>query len=169
MDYLSSSNQKLLAARYRATVSVMLFLAVGLAVYMVIGNLVSLVSARQITAEMHATVRLTAIVVVCVAVPGVYLMRRLLLAPARLQLLARRGLRIVLGRLSLVAILGGMIGEAVGLLGLVGSLLTGDTAFSWRLGLGGLLLMALCLPRKGEWERLVRISAPVEAQPFSAQ
>lgn len=89
---------------------------------------------------------------------GVVTLRRLMLSRPSLRRAGRRGVGAVLGTLSWAAILGGAIAEAIALLGLVTYLLTGETAYSWRLGVIGLLLVIYSFPRRGEWERAVAAS-----------
>ena len=82
------------------------------------------------------------------------LLRRVVLSRGQLQMVARKGVPAVLGRLSTVSIICAALGEVIGILGLVGTLLTGDSGFSLRLGIAGLLLIAYGFPRRWEWERV---------------
>ena len=65
----------------------------------------------------------------------------------------------VLNQLRLLAILSGVFGELVAILGFVAYSLTADFQFCWRLGVVGLLLILYSFPRRGEWERAVAQNA----------
>jgi hypothetical protein len=159
MEYLSATDQRSLAARYKFTRTLVTLFAVAVVVYMLVGRMVSLGAARQVSAEMYEGLRYAAVTGTGGAVLLAMLLRRVLLARGQLEMAARKGVAAVLGRLSLVSIICAALGEVTGILGLVSSLLTGDSSFSLRLGLAGLLLIAYGFPRRWEWQRQAAAAA----------
>ena len=69
----------------------------------------------------------------------------------------RRGVSSLLNQLYLASLIGAVIGDVVGILGVVASLMMGNKEYSWRLGIAALLLIAYSFPRRGEWERAVAV------------
>jgi hypothetical protein len=86
---------------------------------------------------------------------AVVVLRRIFLSPSRLQTAGQKGVSALLSQLYLCSLLGAVLGDVVGILGVVASLVTGNREYSWRLGLAALLLIAYSFPRRGEWERAV--------------
>jgi hypothetical protein len=155
MAYVSSADQKLLAVRYQFTTRLALLFGLSVVIYMLIGRLVPLGAARAVSIEMYEGFRYAALSITAASVLGAMMLRRVLLARRQMEMAARRGTGAVLGRLSLNTIICAALGEMLGILGMVSSLLTGETDFSWRLGVAGLLLIAYSYPRRWEWQRQV--------------
>lgn len=107
------------------------------------------------------------IVVVLLGV-GAVVMRRTRMNPTRLRDVAGlRGVSGLLHSLQKTAVYGALIGYAVALLGLLGSLMTPQPAesrgFMLRLGVIALAVLLYAYPRRAEWRRAVEASAPSAA------
>ena len=154
MNQLSATTQKSLAARFTFTRTIVVLFGVTVAVYLLVARIVSLGASRQASTEFYEAFRYAALVMVGGGVLVAMLLRRVVLSRGQLQMAAGKGVPAVLGRLSTVSIICAALGEVIGILGLVGTLLTGDSGFSLRLGIAGLLLIAYGFPRRWEWERV---------------
>lgn len=158
MNYISSANQQSLRARYQRTVLVVAALGASILLYLLIA---SFVPARINPAMIGGSRNLYfATLIIGLAV---VILRRVLLLPSRLKAAGQRGVEPLLNVLSLASIICAALGELIGILGLVGYFLTGDSEFAWRLGAVGLLVLAFSFPRRGEWNRAVA-SATSEQQ-----
>ena len=163
--YISSANQTALSARYRLTALIVAALGVSTMLYVVIGWAFAPAMPRgdyEWLAQSHYII----IGLVAVVSVAVVFLRRFFLAPARLLNAGREGISALLGQLYLCALVGAVLGDVVGILGVVASLVTGNREYSWRLGLAALLLIAYSFPRRGEWERAV---AGLEAEKSNLQ
>lgn len=84
------------------------------------------------------------------------LLRRVFLSRGVLTNAAKQGREAVLSRLSMTSVIGAAFGEAVGITGLVGFLMTG-ASFVWPVGVVSLILVAYSFPRRGEWARALEL------------
>jgi hypothetical protein len=156
MIYLSNTSQKALRARYRLTAFIVAALGISTLLYVVIGWAFAPAMPRGdylwLTNSHYVIVGL----VFVVALASV-LLRRFFLAAARLRRAGRQGVNALLGHLHLSALIGAVLGDVVGILGVVASLVTGNREYSWRLGIAALLMIAYSFPRRGEWEQAVAL------------
>lgn len=156
MTYISSANQPHLSARYRLTALIIVALGISTILYVVIGWAFAPAMPRGdyewLTSSQYIIVGL----VFLASVATVFL-RRFFLSPSRLLLAGRRGINALLSQLYMASLIGAVIGDVVGILGVVASLMTGNKEYSWRLGLAALLLIGYSFPRRGEWERAVAL------------
>ncbi len=167
--YISSTNQTALRARYRLTALIVVALGVSTILYVVIGWAFAPAMPRGdyewLTKSHYIIVGLVA-----AASVAVVFLRRFFLAPERLRIAGRQGVNALLGRLYLCSLVGAVLGDVVGILGVVASLVTGNREYSWRLGIAALLLIAYSFPRRGEWERAVaELEAEKTASPFASK
>ena len=160
MEYIASADQKAIGERHKRTALVVAALGASVIVYVALAWLIPRSAAAPQSQGWKNTFYFVALGVGL----GAVVLLRLLLSRFRLEAAAKQGVSAVLGNLSLASILGAGLGDAVGLLGLVACLLTGDREFSWRLGLVGLALVIYSYPRRWEWERAVS-AAPREQHP----
>ncbi len=163
--YISSANQTALSARYRLTALLVVALGVSTVLYVVIGWAFAPAMPRGdyewLTNSHYIIIGLVAVVSVAVV-----FLRRFFLAPARLLQAGRLGVNALLSQLYLCALVGAVLGDVVGILGVVASLVTSNREYSWRLGIAALLLIAYSFPRRGEWERAVaELESEKTAQP----
>jgi MFS family permease len=166
MDQTISSAQKTLGTRIRFTTFIIVVFGVTVIVYMLVGRMVALMAERDRSDERYRNFYYAAIAIGM----GVVMLRRVLLSNVQMEVVARRGVNAVLGRMSTVSMIGAALGEAVGILGMVVSILTGDSNFSWRLGMVGIMLIVYSYPRRWEWEKQVAAAEKFSArQPAPAQ
>lgn len=98
-------------------------------------------------------------VAVLLALVSIWL-RRALLAPARLERTgAERGSPGVARHLLNATLLSAALGEAVALIGLMLTIITGDSTEVLRLGVVALAMVLLGYPRRAAWERAVQFYA----------
>ncbi len=161
MSYLSTANQKSLDARYRLAVIIVGALGLSTLLYILIGWAFASAMPRGGYGWLNS---INLAVLVIVAVLALLLLRRLFLAPKRLQIKARSGINAVLGSLYLASLSGAVLGDVVGIFGVVGSL-TGIREYSWRLGLAALMMIAYSFPRRGEWQNAVAMIEGENASP----
>ena len=162
MSYLSAANQKSLDARYRLAVSIVGALGLSTLLYILIGWAFAPAMPRGGDGWLNS---INLAVLVIVAVLALLLLRRLFLAPKRLQIKARSGINSVLGSLYLASLSGAVLGDVVGIFGVVGSLMTGIREYSWRLGIAALMIIAYSFPRRGEWQNAVAMIEGENASP----
>jgi F0F1-type ATP synthase membrane subunit c/vacuolar-type H+-ATPase subunit K len=143
--YLSSADQKSLAARYKTTALVVAVLGASLVLYLVLGWILP---PTQRALELPGQGKFFYAIGIVLGLV-VVLLRRIFLSNARLK----RSPQAVVGSLGTVSILGAALGEAIAIIGLAAYLLTGDFDFCWRLTGVGLLLIIYSFPRRGEWVR----------------
>jgi hypothetical protein len=151
MEFISSTDQKTLNARYQNTALVVVALGASVVLYLVIGRVIT-PPRPAIDAAPWGQAFYLAALMIGLAVVAV---RRLMLSRSRLSLAAKRGTNAVFGSLGTSSIIGAALGDVVGILGLVAYLMIGDPDYSWRLGVVGLLLIIYSFPRRGEWARAV--------------
>lgn len=167
--YISSANQTALRARHRLTVLIVGALGISTILYVVIGWAFAPAMPRG-DYEWLANSHYIIIGLVAILSVVVVFLRRFFLAPARLLKAGRQGVSALLSQLYLCSLVGAVLGDVVGILGVVASLVTGNREYSWRLGLAALLLIAYSFPRRGEWERaVVALEAEKMAQPSAAR
>ena len=154
MNYISSANQPQLSARYRLTVLIVVALGISTVLYVVIGWAFAPAMPRA-NYEWLANSHYIIVSIVLVAALATVFLRRFLLMSSGLLEAGRKSLSALLSRLYLASLLGAVIGDVVGILGVVAGLMTGNKEYSWRLGIAALLLIAYSFPRRGEWERAV--------------
>lgn len=154
MEYIASTDQQILNARYRTAVVIALAFASSIIVFLIVAQLIKVEPKLTETIDWRRIIYSTAVVIGFLAV----VLRRLLLSRAFMMNTARQGVSAVLGRLMLVSIVGGAMGESVGIMGFLGYLVTGDFDYSWRLGAIGLMLVAYSFPRRNEWARNVALA-----------
>lgn len=166
MSYISSRNQKSLDMRYKLTALVVGAMGVSTVLYIVVGWFFA---PQMPSGEYSWLTPNTAVAVVLVAVVILIMSRRWLLLPSRLEALARKNPAEILGALYLASLSGAILGEAVGISGLLASFLSGIRDYSWRMGIAALLIIIYSFPRRFEWSReLVRaekLAGPAESKP----
>jgi hypothetical protein len=162
MSYLSAANQKSLDARFRLAVIIVAALGLSTLLYILIGWAFAPVNPHGEYGWLNS---ITCSVVVIVSVLTLLLLRRLFLAPKRLQIKARSGINSVLGSLYLASLSGAVLGDVVGIFGVVGSLMTGIREYSWRLGIAALMMIAYSFPRRSEWHNAVAMIEGENASP----
>lgn len=153
MEYVSAADQPVLSARYRTAVVLALAFASSIIVFLIVAQAIDVEAKVHQDADWRRILYAGAVVAGLLAVA----LRRVLLARPMMASAARQGVPAVLQRLGLVSILGGAMGEMVGILGLLGYMITGDFNYSWRLGVIGLLLVAYSFPRRSEWAQNVAL------------
>lgn len=163
--YISSANQTALSARYRLTSLIVIALGVSTVLYVVIGWAFAPAMPRG-DYEWLRNSHYIIVGLVGVAALAVVVLRRFFLSWLRLQSAGRKGISALLSQLYLCSLVGAVLGDVVGILGVVASLMTGNREYSWRLGIAALLLIAYSFPRRGEWERAV---AAMEAEKNNVQ
>lgn len=156
MNYISSANQPLLSARYRLTALIVIALGISTVLYVLIGWAFA-PSMPRANYEWLSNSHYILVGIVFVASLVTVFLRRFLLTPTRLRSAGRQSIGALLSQLYMAALIGAVIGDVVGILGVVASLMTGNREYSWRLGIAALLLIAYSFPRRGEWERAVAI------------
>lgn len=156
MNYISSANQIILSTRYRLTRLIVVALGISTILYVLIGWAFAPAMLRGDYQWLTNSLYIIVSIVFVAALVTVFL-RRFLLAPSRLLNAGRKGIGSLLNQLYLASLIGAVIGDVVGILGVVASLMTGNKEYSWRLGLAALLLIAYSFPRRSEWERAVAI------------
>ncbi|MFN7930957.1 MAG: hypothetical protein U0Y68_24130 [Blastocatellia bacterium] len=154
MTYISSANQPHLSARYRLTALITVALGISTILYVVIGWAFAPAMPRGDYAWLVNSHYIIISLVLVASLVTVFL-RRFLLAPLRLLRAGRQSIGALLSQLYMASLLGAVIGDVVGILGVVASLMTGNKEYSWRLGIAALLLIGYSFPRRGEWERAV--------------
>ncbi len=152
MTYISSANQPHLSARYRLTMLIVVALGISTLLYVLIGWAFAPAMPRA-NYEWLTNSHYIIICIVFIAALVTVFLRRFLLSPLRLLNAGRRGISSLLSQLYMASLIGAVIGDVVGILGVVASLMTGNKEYSWRLGIAALLLIAYSFPRRGEWER----------------
>jgi F0F1-type ATP synthase membrane subunit c/vacuolar-type H+-ATPase subunit K len=152
--YISSAHQTALQARYRLTSLIVIALGVSTVLYVVIGWAFAPAMPRG-DYEWLTNSHYIIVGLVGVAALAVVILRRFSLSPSRLQNVGRKGISALLSQLYLCSLVGAVLGDMVGILGVVASLMTGNREYSWRLGIAALLLIAYSFPRRGEWERAI--------------
>ncbi|HEX4951721.1 MAG TPA: hypothetical protein VFZ34_33995 [Blastocatellia bacterium] len=160
MIYISSTNQKALGARYRLTALITAALGISTVLYVIIGWAFAPALPRG-DYEWLTNSHYVIVGLVAVAALAVVVLRRFFLSPTRLQKAGQQGIGALLSQLYLCSLTGAVLGDVVGILGVVASLVTGNREYSWRLGLAALLLIAYSFPRRGEWQHAV---AQMEAE-----
>lgn len=156
MNYISSANQTILSARYRLTRLIVVALGISTILYVLIGWAFAPAMPRGDYEWLASSLYIIVSIVFIAALVTVFL-RRFLLSSSRLLSAGRRGVSSLLNQLYLASLIGAVIGDVVGILGVVASLMMGNKEYSWRLGLAALLLIAYSFPRRGEWERAVAV------------
>ncbi len=156
MNYISSANQSILSARYRLTAFIVVALGISTLLYVLIGWAFAPAMPRT-DYEWLMNSHYIIVGIVLVAALVTVLLRRFLLAPVRLRKAGRRNIGSLLSQLYMAALIGAVIGDVVGILGVVASLVTGNKEYSWRLGIAALLLIAYSFPRRSEWERAIAV------------
>ncbi len=167
--YISSANQTALRARYRLTALIVAALGVSTVLYVIIGWAFAPAMPRG-DYEWLASSHYIIVGLVGFTSVAVVFWRRFYLAPVRLLKAGQQGVNALLGQLYLCSLVGAVLGDVIGILGVVASLVTGNREYSWRLGIAALLLIAYSFPRRGEWERAVaELEMEKTAQPAASR
>lgn len=166
MNAIPSANPKTLSAQYRLTALIVGALGVSTILYIGIGWFFA--AAMQPGAYPWLSNNTLAVTVLMVVLIMLFL-RRFLLSPTRLQLAAQKGAGAILHSFYLASLLGAVLGDLLGIIGVVASLLTGVREFSWRLGIAALLMIAYSFPRRNEWERAVHWAEAEKNRDYPAQ
>lgn len=152
MKYISSATQIALQARYRLTALIVGALGASTILYVLIGWFFA---PSMPPGEYPWLNNISIVITVLVTVLVLIFIRRWLLSPTRLQIASLRSPGSVLNYLYLASIVGAVIGDLIGILGVVASLLTGIREYSWRLGIAALLMILYSFPRRNEWEKII--------------
>lgn len=153
MEYVSIENQSKMASKLRLAMILLAFFALTPIVLMIVGKFViretfdgDLATYQKITKLLYGgTIGLGLAVVALRRIGLSWLTRRTAGATAES----------VLQKLLGLTVIGGALGELVGILGFLAALVTHDYQFCWRLGGISLLIILYCFPRRWEWERAV--------------
>lgn len=94
---------------------------------------------------------------------AVVVLRRILLSKMFMRQAVERGVNAVLSSLQTLTIICCALAELAGIAGLFFYLMTGDSQYSWRLGVVSIFLILYSFPRRGEWERTVAESAKAKS------
>jgi len=159
MQYLSTANQKALEQTYKITV--IIALAFCFTPLLLIGSARILGAQHAVITDPEQYLLLNKAAYGGVLVAGLIVvgLRRFWMNVLLRVGKGNRPVSTVLNQLRLLAILSGVFGELVAILGFVAFSLTADFQFCWRLGVVGLLLVLYGFPRRGEWERAVARNA----------
>jgi hypothetical protein len=96
---------------------------------------------------------------------GVFVLRRTRFSPMRLQdLAAVKGIPALLATLHGTTIQVASIGGAIGLLGFIITIITGDWSNMLRAAGVSVIVLLYCYPSKSAWQRTVRQLAPASAE-----
>jgi hypothetical protein len=145
-----------LAAAHRAASIIVMAIAFSVVVYLVIGFLVVGEPDESLSPQARVPFYVTAILLAF----GSIALRRVELRWAKLQAVAEHnGVEAVLRHLTNVAILSSVLGEVVGLLGLLLVILGGDQAGAFRLCAVALVTVLLNYPRRNAWEQTIEYLA----------
>ena len=153
MEYISSADQKALNERYRMTAMVVVAVGLSVLLYLLLPTLIpvapTLIETVSWTNRLYSATLVLGLIVV--------LTRRALLSRTVLSRATRQGTSAVLARFSLTSIICAALAEIVGVLGVFGYLVTGES-YSWPVGIVSLLLIVYSFPRRGEWVRALAAS-----------
>ncbi len=157
MGYISSADQKSLGERYKVTALVVGAMGLSAFIFLLVPKFVrvepAIVETINWTNLLYTASLLTGLAVI--------LTRRMLLSGVMLRRAVRQGSDAVLGRLSLASIICAALGEAVGILGLIGYLMTGES-YGWPVGIIALILITRSFPIRGEWARALETTEKSE-------
>ena len=152
MGYISSADLKSLEQRYRVTAVLVLGLGFSALILMILPMILRIETPVPSETNWPRILATSALLLGLASV----LLRRILLSRPMLSSAAKQGAESVLGRLSMTSVITAALGEAVGIAGLVGFLMTGDS-FAWPLGAVSLILVAYSFPRRAEWARALEL------------
>lgn len=149
-----------LNSRYRAaTMVVLIFFALD-----VVLLVTAYFAATKIyrPADPKIAVGLWLVILVCGL--GVFVLRRTRFSSMRLQdLTAVKGISALLATLQGTTIQIASIGGAIGLMGFIITIITGDWSNMLRAAGVSVIVLIYCFPLKSAWERIVRQLAPVDS------
>jgi hypothetical protein len=153
MEYVSTADQPKITQRLKQTRVLLAFLALTPIVLMIVGKLViresfdgDLATLQKITKLLYSGTIGLGLAVVALRRIGLSLLTR------RLSGATTDG---VLKKLMALSLIGGALGEAVGILGFLAAFITHDYQFCWRMGVISLLIILYNFPRRWEWARAV--------------
>jgi hypothetical protein len=153
MEYVSTADQPKLTQKLQLTRVVLAFFALTPMLLMVVGKLViretfdgDLATYQKITKLLYGGTIGLGLAVVALRRIGLSILTR------RQPGATADG---VLKKLMAMSVIGGALGEAMGILGFLAAFITHDYQFCWRLGVISLLIILYSFPRRWEWERAV--------------
>jgi hypothetical protein len=154
MDYISVEHQKLMARSYKGVMLIVAVICASIIIYMLAARIVT---PREMTpgSESWRNPVYTGVIVLGLIV---VIARRLLMSKMFLGGAAGRGIEKVLSNLTALSVIPAAAAELIAVLGLGLYFLTGETDYSWRLGIVGLFLTIYSFPRRGEWVRAVAVA-----------
>lgn len=156
MGYISSADQKSLGQRYRMTAILVAAFAITALVLILLPMILRVQTPEASEFNWPKVLATSSLLLGLASV----LLRRVLLSRAVLANAAKHGRDAVLRRLSMTSVISAAFGEAVGIAGLVGFLMTG-ASFAWPVGAVSLILVAYSFPRRAEWARALELVAQV--------
>lgn len=162
MQYLPTAHLKALEQTYKTTVIIGLAFCFTPLLFIGVGRFLKVPQTVITTAEQYVLLNKVAYGGALLAGLVVVGLRRLWTKVVLRVGQSQRPVPAVLKQLRLLAVLSGVFGELVAILGFVAFSLTADFQFCWRLGVVGLLLVLYSFPRRGEWERAVAKHAQVQ-------
>jgi len=156
----AASIQEELNSRHRAaTIVVGLFFALD-----VVLLAVAYFAATKIYRPADPKIAMGLWLVILVCGLGVFVLRRTRFSPMRLQdLAAVKGISAMLATLQGTTIQIASIGGAIGLMGFIITIITGDWSNMLRAAGVSAIVLFYCFPFKSAWERSVRQLAPAES------
>jgi hypothetical protein len=161
MGYISSADQRSLGQRYRMTAMLVAGFGFSALILILLPMIIRVETVADGTFNWQKVLATSALMLGLASV----LLRRVFLSRSVLVSAAKQGGEAVLSRLSMISVIGAAFGEAVGIAGLVGFLMTG-ASFAWPVGAISLILVAYSFPRRGEWARALElVSAAGEKSP----
>jgi len=156
----AASIQEELNSRHRAaTIVVGIFFALD-----VVLLAVAYFAATKIYRPADPKIAMGLWLVILVCGLGVFVLRRTRFSPMRLQdLAAVKGISAMLATLQGTTIQIASIGGAIGLMGFIITIITGDWSNMLRAAGVSAIVLFYCFPFKSAWERSVRQLAPAES------
>jgi hypothetical protein len=156
MGYISSADQRSLGQRYRMTAILVAGFGITALVFILLPMILRVQTPEASEFNLPKVLATSSLLLGLASV----LLRRVLLSRAVLENAAKQGRDAVLSRLSMTSVISAAFGEAVGIAGLVGFLMTG-ASFAWPVGAVSLILVAYSFPRRAEWVRALELVAQV--------
>ena len=159
MQYISTTHQKALEQTYKTTVIIALVFCFTPLLFIGVGRFLKVSPGATVTMEQYVLLNKIAYGGALLAGLLVVGLRRFWTKVVLRTGKGQRSIPALLNQLRLWAIMSGVLGELVAILGFVAFSLSTDFQFCWRLGVVALLLILYSFPRRSEWERVIASQA----------